>query len=188
MIKHVGTQTIETERLLLRKFVMDDAQNMFDNWVNDAKVTRYLQWKPHGDIQVTKNILNSWIDSYEKLDTYNWAIVFRENEQVIGSISVVGMSEIHEWFEIGYCLSNDYWNNGIMTEALKAVIKYCFENVGLNRVQSLHHIENPVSGKVMLKAGMKHEGRLKQYHLNNQGTFADCDFYGIVRSDYIQGD
>jgi [ribosomal protein S5]-alanine N-acetyltransferase len=187
MIQHTGTQSIQTERLLLRRFEMDDAQNMFDNWVNDAQVTKYLQWLPHEDIQVTRNILDTWIKSYEKLETYNWAIVFKENNQVIGSISVVNMSEKHEWFEIGYCISRHYWNKKIMTEALKAIIKFCFVEVGLNRIQAVHYVENPASGKVMLKSGMKNEGCLKQYLKNNQGLFVDCNLYGIVKSDYKEG-
>ncbi|NLO09571.1 MAG: GNAT family N-acetyltransferase [Clostridiales bacterium] len=184
MIKHVGTLLIDTERLHLRRYTMDDAQDMFDNWVNDAQVTRYLQWLPHGDIQITRNILDSWVKSYEKPTTYNWAIELKENTQVIGSIAVVQMSEDYEWFEVGYCLSRKHYNKGIMTEALKAIIRFSFLDVGVNRVQAFHHVGNSASGKVMLKSGMKYEGCLRQYIVNNQGVFVDCDFYGIVKSDW----
>jgi len=165
---------------------MDDAQNMFDNWANDVQVTKYLQWLPHGDIQVTRDILDSWIKSYENPETYNWAIELLEVAQVVGSIAIVDMSEKHEWFEIGYCLSKDHWNKGIMTEALNAIINFSFIDVGVNRVQAYHHVKNPASGKVMLKSGMKHEGCLKQYHINNQGVFVDCDIYGIVKADFMK--
>ena len=84
---------------------------------------------------------------------------YKENMQAIGSISIVNFSDLHEWCEIGYCLSRNYWNNGIMTEALKAVIKLCFTKVGFNRVHAFHHAENKASGRVMLKSGMKYEGK-----------------------------
>lgn len=184
MINHVGTRNIETKRLILRKFTMDDAQNMYDNWANDARVTKYLQWKPHENIDVTKNILIDWIKSYERLDYYQWAIVYKENMQAIGAISIVGFSDLHKWCEIGYCLSRNYWNNGIMTEALKAVIDFCFSKIGFNRVHAFHHAENRASGRVMLKSGMKYEGRLSQYHTNTQGEFVDCDMYAILKDDY----
>ncbi|HHV60912.1 MAG TPA: GNAT family N-acetyltransferase [Clostridiaceae bacterium] len=185
MINHIGTQTIETDRLILRKFMMGDAQNMFDNWANDHQVTKYLQWKPHENIEVTKNILENWVKSYEQPDRYNWGIVYKENMQVIGSIAIVSFSNMHEWCEIGYCLSRNYWNTGIMTEALKVVIKFCFTKIGFNRVQAFHHVENTASGKVMLKAGMKYEGRLRQYHVNTQGVFVDCDMYSILKDEYL---
>ena len=155
------------------------------NWANDAQVTKYLQWLPHGNIQVTRNILDSWIKSYEKPETYNWAIELLEVAQVVGSIAIVDISEKHEWFEIGYCLSREYWNRGIMTEALNAIIHFSFLDVGVNRVQAYHHAQNPASGKVMRKSGMKHEGCLKRYHINNQGVFVDCDVYGAVRADFM---
>lgn len=111
-----------------------------------------------------------------------------QTNQVIGSISVVNMSVDYEWFEIGYCLSRNYWDKGIMMEALKAIISFCFTEVGLSRVQAFHHVENPASGKVMLKSGMKYEGCLRQYLKNNKGIFVDCDIYGIVKSEYTVGD
>jgi len=188
MINHVGTLNIETKRLILRKFTMDDAQNVFDNWANDALVTKYLQWKPHESIDVTKSILNDWVRSYERLDCYNWAIVCKDNMQVISSISLVDFSNLHKWCEIGYCLSRNYWNNGIMTEALKAVIDFCFTKIGFNRVQAFHHAENRASGRVMLKSGMKYEGRLRQYRANTRGEFVDCDMYAILKDDYSNRD
>lgn len=93
MLKHRGTITLYTDRLLLRRFTPEDATDMFANWANDPDVTRYLSWLPHQDIEVTKKILSSWLSLYERPNYYNWAIVPKRNGKVIGSISVVETSE-----------------------------------------------------------------------------------------------
>ncbi len=74
-MNNIGTKTIETERLILRKLEIADAQNMFNNWANDSEVCKFLSWEPHGNIEVTKNLLVSWINSYQSYETYNWAII-----------------------------------------------------------------------------------------------------------------
>lgn len=78
MINHKGTTEIDTKRLLLRRFKDSDAEAMFTTWANDPEVTRYLSWKPHGTIEVTKGIISSWINSYGKQEFYNWAIFLKE--------------------------------------------------------------------------------------------------------------
>ena len=90
-MKHCGTQTIETERLILRQFKSEDADAMFKNWANDEEVTKYLTWSPHGTVDVTKEILKQWVDSYKDEKYYQWAIVLKEIDEPIGSISAVGM-------------------------------------------------------------------------------------------------
>ena len=80
MLNHKGTQTIETSRLILRKARMEDAEAMFRNWANDKEVTKYLTWPPHGNIEVTKNLLTSWVESYEKEDYYQWMIVLKQTQ------------------------------------------------------------------------------------------------------------
>ena len=182
---HRGTVELETERLILRKFRQEDAQDMFDNWANDKNVTKHLSWLPHGSVDCTKKCLEAWITGYEKDSMYQWAIVPKEYGKVIGSVSAMNVNEKDSRCGIGYCMSKSYWNKGIMTEALKTVIKFLFYQVGFNRIQAMHHVENPASGKVMQKVGMKYEGRLKQYHVNNCGEYVDCDIYAIVKNDYI---
>lgn len=184
MIVHKGTTTINTKRLILRKFELNDAEDMFNNWASDNEVTKYLSWLPHEDVKETKNILKSWIEDYKSSEVYNWAIVPKNYGKVIGSITVVEMSVDKERCEIGYCLSKSYWNQGITTESLKAIIDYLINEVGFKRVQAKHDIDNPSSGKVMLKAGMKYEGRLRKYNKNNQGELVDCDMYSILEDEF----
>lgn len=185
MINHKGTTEIDTERLLLRRFKASDAEAMFTTWANDPEVTRYLSWRPHGTLEVTKEIISSWINSYGNQEFYNWAIFLKEAGKVVGSIGLVDRSDEDERCEIGYCIGKEYWNQGIMTEALKSVIGFFFREVGFNRIQAKHHKDNPASGRVMQKAGMKYEGRLRQYLKDKDGEFVDCDLYSIVRADLL---
>lgn len=115
MLTHKGTQNIKTERLYLRRFTINDAQDMFNNWANDERVTHFLSWTPHGSIDVTRQILSYWITAYDNPCTYNWAIEF--DGEVIGSIGTLSFNERCEHAEIGYCIGHDYWIKCIMTES-----------------------------------------------------------------------
>lgn len=176
----IGTKTIETKRLILRKFEINDASNMFDNWANDPEVCKFLSWEPHGNIEVTKNLLFSWIEAYQSNKTYNWAMVLKETNQVIGSLSVISLSQKHQNCELGYCMSKIYWNQGIMTEAVTAIIDFLFNEVEVHRIQAKHDIKNPGSGRVMEKSGMLLEGTMRHGVLRKDGSYADHNIYAII--------
>ena len=181
MLRHKGTQTIETPRLILRRAKMEDAEAMFRNWANDTEVTRYLTWPPHERIEVTQSLLQSWVDRYQTDDYYQWMIVLRETNEPIGSIMASTMGRAQS-AHIGYCIGKHWWHQGIMSETLKAVMDFLFDEVGYHRVESLHDPNNPYSGAVMRKCGMKYEGRLRQADRNNQGVCDAC-YYGILASE-----
>lgn len=178
-----GTKTLETARLILRRFTLDDAQDMFDNWASDPEVTKFLTWQTHPSVDVTKMVLENWIPQYEDGGYFNWAIVWKETGRTIGNISVVNLNELTDAAEIGYCLSRALWGRGVMTEALKAVMGYLFKEAGFNRVAACHDVRNPASGRVMEKAGMKQEGVLRQAGKNNLGL-CDVVWRAALRSDF----
>lgn len=184
-MKNLGTNTIETERLILRRFKMEDAEAMYKNWTSDEEVTKFLTWPPHSSIELTKNILQEWINDYKNENSYNWAITIKENgAEPIGSIGAVDINKRVNMVHIGYCISKKWWDKGITSEALKALIKYFFEEVGVNRVESRHDPNNPNSGKVMMKCGMKYEGTMREADINNQGI-CDYSMYGILAKEYL---
>ena len=183
-MRHLGTQRIETPRLILRRFSIEDAQPMFDNWASDPEVTKYLTWPAHGSVEVSRWVVNDWISHYEEDTFYQWAIVPKELDQPIGSISVVSRNDEAELVHIGYCIGKNWWHRGIMTETLQAVIDFFFDEVGVNRVETRHDPDNPNSGAVMRKCGMKYEGTLRQSDRNNQGI-CDAAWYGILREDRL---
>ena len=186
-MKNSGTVRMETKRLVLRPYVIEDADAMFRNWANDPQVTKYLTWEPHKDVEETKQILEGWIKSYESKDFYTWAIARKEAEgNVIGSISVTQLDQKAGRVTVGYCLGRNWWGHKIMKEAFAELIRFFFEVEGANRVEALHDIRNVNSGKVMAACGLKKEGTLRRYGWNNQGICDEC-IYGMVASDYFEG-
>ena len=182
MQTHKGTQTIETPRLVLRKAQMEDAQPMFRNWASDPEVTKFLTWPAYETAETAYPILELWIKSYEEPNFYQWMIELKEIGEPIGSISVVNQDDSVAKAEIGYCIGREWWHRGIMTEAVNAVIRFLFAEIGMNRVEAKHDRNNPRSGDVMKKCGMQYEGTPRASSRNNQGI-CDCAHYAILRSD-----
>lgn len=181
-MKHLGTKRLETERLILRRFTPGDAGAMYENWARDPEVTKYLTWPAYKTVETAHEILALWSAEYEKPDYYQWAIELKSLGQPIGSIAVVEMKDRVEAAHVGYCIGRNWWHQGIMSEALQAVMNFLFEEVGVNRVESRHDANNPNSGKVMAKCGMKYEGTLRQSDRNNQGICDAC-WYGLLAAE-----
>lgn len=184
MLINNGTQQLETERLILRRFKPSDAEYMFKNWATDYEVSKFLSWNPHKDINVTRQIVDGWLNDYDKNNCYNWAIELKDFGEIIGQISVVSLSEKYCSCEIGYTLGRLFWGKGIMAEALKAVIGYLFNEIGMNRIEAKHNTLNPASGMVMQKSRMKHEGILRQVQVDKNGDYNDLAVYSILKSEY----
>lgn len=183
MPTHKGTQTIKTPRLTLRRFTPDDAQAMFDNWASDPAVTEFLCWQPHTDVEVSKKVLEEWATSYAKNDYYQWAIVPDNIGEPIGCIAAVKHDDEISMVHIGYVLGKAWWHMGIMSEALPAVIEFFFTQVGINRIESRHDPNNPHSGGVMKKCGMKYEGTLRKGDHSNKGIVDAC-MYAILKDEW----
>lgn len=183
-MNHMGTVQIETKRLLLRRFVKEDAPAAFGNWTSDEKVTAYLRWPAHKSVKVTEDILREWISLYKNNDFYQWAIVFKSSTDTpIGSISVVDKNEKLNIVHIGYCIGSKWWNQGITSEAFSGIIPFFFDEVKVNRIESQHDPNNPGSGKVMVKCGLMYEGTLRQADFSNKGI-VDASIYSLLASDY----
>ena len=156
-MNHKGTVELETKRLILRRFKIEDAEDMFNNWAQSEEVTRYLSWFCHKSIEDSKEVISTWIDSYDDNEYYQWAMYIKGDNKTIGSIGKVDRNKEGNIMELGYCISEDYWNKGIVTEALIRISEFFFEEVDLDKLYAKHHIDNPASGKVMRKAGMEFE-------------------------------
>ena len=182
-MEHKGTKVLETERLVLRKFTMEDAQPMFDAWASDPEVTKYLTWPAHESVAISEMVMKDWVAGYEKPDHYKWAITWKETGKLMGDISAVQVWDHVCAAEIGYCMSRKWWGQGVMTEALKAVVDYLIVEVGMNKVGARHDPRNIGSGKVMQKAGMTYEGTLRQCDRNNQGI-CDAAHYSILKEEW----
>ena len=107
-MRHAGTQTIETERLLLRPLTPEDAPMMYTNWANDPDVTRWLRWEPHKNVDETRELLAAWALLYPNGDYYQWGIVEKATGQVFGSISIFTSSSAEPERDL-YCGGSAWW-------------------------------------------------------------------------------
>lgn len=183
MINNMGTVILETERLILRRFKLEDADGMYNNWATDPNCNKYVTWNLHESVEMTSKVIEMWINEYEK-NSYNWVVELKENNEIIGSITAVKFSEKDLNCEIGYCYGSKYWNNGYATEALKRVIDFFLNEVGLYLVEARHISGNPASGRVMQKSGMHQDAVLKSRKMNKvTKELNDLIVYSICKDD-----
>lgn len=183
-MNHKGTKTLETNRLILRKFKIEDAEEAFTSWTSDPEVTEFLKWSPHPNVEYTKEIISKWITDYEDNKCYHWTIVLKEINKPIGAIAVGILNEDTKSANLGYCMGKKWWGKEIMPEAGRALIKYLFEEVGFNRIAAVQAATNPKSGRAMQKMGMKYEGTLRSAGFCNKGVIDEV-WYSILREEYF---
>ncbi len=165
MINHKGTIPLQTERLLLRWLEPEDAQVMFDTWTSDPEVTKYLRWSTHKSVEETKKWLIENKKKKDRTASYVWGIELKDTGRLIGSIGIVHEDDEPERQEVGYCIGRAYWNHGYTTEALKCMIQYLSDEVGIKHFVAKHAADNPASGAVMRHAGFRYikDGSYKSF-------------------------
>ncbi|MCM2324255.1 MAG: GNAT family N-acetyltransferase [Oligoflexia bacterium] len=178
-----GIPSIETKRLVLRPFRLEDAKEV-QRLAGHPRVAATTAAIPH---PYPDGAAEEWISEhgawYEERRSVTLAVELKAGGALIGCIDLLGVSANHARAEMGYWIGVDYWNQGYCTEAAAALVGYGFEQLGLNKVTARHIVFNPSSGKVMLKVGMKQEGLLREDFFRD-GAFYDMCVYGITRADY----
>lgn len=174
---------LSTPRLTIRRMTMKDAADIFA-YSRDPRVARHVLWDAHRNIGETRAYIRYMLRKYRMGEPASWAIEYNETGRVIGTIGFMWYQRENSAAEVGYSLSRAYWNQGLMTEALKAVLDFAFSVMHFNRVEAQHESDNPASGKVMQKAGMKCEGTLRQ-RLFNKGRYVDVVLYSMIRDDFL---
>ena len=175
---------LETPRLLLRPMTMRDAQDIYD-YSRDPEVARYVLWSAHRSLSESRAYLRYILRQYRDGMPSSWGIVMKSTGRVVGTIGYMSYSEENSSVEVGYSLSRALWNHGVMTEALHAVLAFSFERMQIHRVEAQHDAANPASGRVMVKCGMLHEGRLRG-RVYNKGRFVDVELYALIREDWLR--
>jgi len=107
---------------------------MFANWATDEKVTKYLAWDIHESVEETTEILKKWVADYDNQETYHWVIAY--DGTIIGTINLHNISSAHERCELGYCIGSIWWNRGIVTEAVGAVVRFAFDKLNAHKVHA----------------------------------------------------
>lgn len=176
--------TIETERLFLRKITMDDAPDIFE-YAHVPEVSEFLLWYPHQTIQDSIEFIKFAEEKFTNDEWMIFGIELKEKRKLIGTIDIRGWKGVNNCTETGYVISNEYWNKGITTEALRSVIKFSFDELQLNRMETHCEEENIGSWKVMEKCGMKYEGTLREKVFVKE-RYRSMKMYSILRSEYIK--
>ena len=172
---------IETPRLVLRKMTMRDAEDVFA-YSRDAQVAKHVLWSAQQNLREAKDFIRLQRSRYRRDEPASWGIILRETGHLVGTIGYMEYNPDHASCELGYSLARPLWNRGYMTEALSAVIDHTFETMDINRIEAQHEVENPASGRVMEKCGMRKEGVLRG-RLYNKGRYVDVCLYAILRGD-----
>jgi RimJ/RimL family protein N-acetyltransferase len=172
---------METSRLILRELKRSDETEIFD-YAKLDNVGPLAGWKPHLNIDETRDFINYAIRKKDYSQPGVYSIIYKQNMRMIGTI------EIHSYKEqkgaLGFVLHPDYWNQGLITEASKAVVIYGMEILGLKRLEYCHFPHNPASKRVCEKLGFIFEGVLRNKYLLFDGTVYDDVVYSITDLDY----
>ncbi|MUT67390.1 GNAT family N-acetyltransferase [Paenibacillus sp. NEAU-GSW1] len=175
---------LQTERLMLRQLTLQDADAIFHYFSSD-EVTRYYDLDSFTERSQAVDIIQMWNDSFTLGLGIRWAICLKEDPTVL-----IGTCGYHTWkkehckAEIGYELTPERWNHGIMTEAVAAIIPYGFEVLGLNRIEALIDPSNEGSRRLLLKNGLTEEGLLRDYYLE-KGQFVDAVVFSILKREHV---
>jgi [ribosomal protein S5]-alanine N-acetyltransferase len=173
-------KTLETERLLLRSWTLNDLDDFYE-YARDPDIGPNAGWEPHADKAVSARILQSFIEKDEV-----WAIVYKQNNKAIGSLGLHPdrMREGINGKMVGYVLSQDYWGKGLMSEAVKRIIQFAFEETDVDLLSVRHYPFNQRSRRVIEKCGFTFEGTLRQASKLYNGMVVDDVCYSITRQEY----
>lgn len=181
-IKLAKHQIIETERLVLRPVTLDDAEAMFE-YASNKENTRYT-FPTNQSLEETKNNIAQF---YLANPLGRWGIELKSTGEFIGTIDLHKMDTVLKKAAVGYIIHQKYWNQGLTTEANRAVIELAFEKIGMNKLTALHDKDNPASGKVMKKSGMhfSHEEPYARMDYKEPGRIVTRVHYILTKEDYF---
>ena len=185
MLNRLSTHmpTLETERLLLRRIEKSDADDMYE-YSCDRDVTKYLLWDAHPSEEYTQNYIAYLQERYAAGDFYDFAIVLKETGRMIGTVGFTSFDLPNNSAEVGYVVSPSYQGRGYATEALKRLISFGFDVLGLSRISAVCMDGNAASLRVMEKSGLKREGLLRCAVLA-KGEMKDVHVSAITEKDYF---
>ena len=174
---------LETEHLVLRRLHPSDAASLYAI-LSDEDVARFYDDEAFTDVSQAREQLEAWERGFEAWRVIRWGIVQRGTDEVIGTCGYYGFHRWHARASLGYELARPYWRQGMMTEALAAIIGFGFREVGLNRVQGVLMPGNVVSVKLLEKLGFQREGILRQYENWGGKGYADLLMFALLRQEY----
>lgn len=184
-MNHKGAKTIETKHFLIRKFSIKDAKDMYSNWAGNKQDTHYTNWKCHESKTQTEKLIKKWVDKNDKSKQYIWCVENKATGDAIGEILVPHLYKEIETGEITFCFGQSYVEAAGASEALSIIVKFLFQEVQMQRIQTAIDVEAEFEKQVLLASGFKLEGTHRRALKNARGV-VDCYSFGIVREDYLR--
>jgi len=175
---------LETPRLYLRKMLKKDSADMYE-YSKLEEVTKYLLWDPHVSESYTYKYLSYLQSRYRAGDFYDWAVIWRDNNKMIGTCGFTRFNIEANSAEVGYVLNPSYWGLGIAPEAVRAVLNFGFLELGLHRIEAKYMADNIRSRQVMEKVGMTYEGICRD-SIHVKGQYVSVGVCAILRNEYIE--
>lgn len=176
---------LDTNRISLRCFELSDAR-MVQLLAGSEEVASTTLAIPH---PYPDGAAELWItaarEAFGTGKHYAFAMINKEDSSLLGNMTIA-VSPKHNRAELAYWVGKPYWGQGFATEAARRVVQFGFEDLHLNRIFAAAMTRNPASSKVMANIGMKYEGTFRQHVMKGDG-YEDLVFYGMVKSDYLQG-
>lgn len=183
MLTHIGTNRIETERLILRRFEYADDDSMLKNWIADENIQSLYSEPVYTTKDEVRELLDKYIGSYENDDYYRWAIIEKVTNECIGQIAYFLVDSKNHFAEIEYCIGAEFQCRGYATETTKAIIAYGFEEINLHKIQICTKTVNEPSKRVIEKCGFTYEGILRDYFYMN-GSYTGRLYFSMLKSEY----
>ena len=184
-IKMTNFPTLETERLILNRPTENDLGDLIlhlnsDNVFSENTLNIPFPYQNENAEFWIHELVNK---GFEEKKNFTFAIREKENPKLIGAIGI-HLDKVHLKAEIGYWIGKEFWNKGFVTEAVREIIRFGFQDLGLNKIYATHFPHNPASGKIMQNCGMKLEATLKQEYFKN-GKPLDVLKYSILKQDFV---
>lgn len=184
----MGTKKLNTKRLLLKKLETASSEQLFKNVFSDKSVAAYMSWEQYKSEEDVKNYLAEWQRTYyENLQECYWGIFLKNNGELIGTIYLYPENINAELGFISYCQGSKYWGNGYMSEAVVAVLKFAFCEIGYNNIYSFCAESNTRSRHALERLGFKKEALLRCYDKTVYGI-EDCYYYSLLKSEFEKKD
>ena len=177
---------LHTERLTLRRMKVGDSFDMFE-YACREDVTEFLLWKPHPSQAYTREYLQFVATHYEIGDFFDWAIIWREQEKMIGTCGFTRFDYNNNMGEIGYVINPLYRGIGVADEAVRCVMRFGFERLKLNRIEAKFMEGNLASRRVMEKTGMTFEG-FHRKAMKIKGKYETVGICSILRDEFFEGE
>lgn len=174
---------LETERLVLRKMLKRDSHDMYE-YASRRDVTEYLLWEPHSSEFYTYRYLTYIQSRYRAGDFHDWAVTERETDKMIGTCGFTRFDPNANSAEVGYVLNPSYWGRGLAPEAVRAVLRFGFGELHLNRIEARYMVGNDRSRRVMEKVGMTFEGVARE-SMHVKGRYVSVGTCAILRREFF---